>query len=216
MKLDCLSAPRAGLLAVSLALLLAAAPLQAMVVLDTFGPGDSATGPDWALYNPSVPTPDSGGQSLGVPFSLASAATISDILTSISGVGTFSLGIVAGAGLPSGATLFSAALTNPTANVLLSGLSWALAAGDYWLVSKASVGSNGGWQGGGLPGTVPWAFTFNSPDTDWTFTTPNGAPATRISVSVSAIPEPGTWALMVCGLALVGWQAGRREGRTSA
>ena len=96
-------------------------------------------------------------------------------------------------------------------NVLLSGLGWSLAPGDYWLVSKASAGSGGSWQGGNVPGTTPWAFTFNAVDTDWTFTGTDDAPAARISVA-AAVPESGTWALMLGGRALVGWSARRRAG----
>lgn len=113
------SAWRLALLGASLSLLLSATSARATTVLDTFGPGDTSAGQIWSLYN----DPDSTyiGQSLAVPFSLASSTTIDSILTSISGAGTFSLYIVADAsGLPTGSVLYTTTLTNPIPNVLVS------------------------------------------------------------------------------------------------
>jgi hypothetical protein len=194
------------LLSISLSALLFAAPAQAAVVLDTFDLGDAALGPGWALYDPG--TVDA--QWLAVPFDLSGAAVVNDILTSIQGSGTYQLGIVAGAGLPSGAFLYSTTLTDPTANSLVSGLGWTLQAGDYWLVSKADPGAFGNWQGGTQIGTRPWAFTIGTNNSNWLFTSPDNAPAARITVS--AIPEAGTWALMFCGLVAVGALARRHAG----
>ena len=198
-------AARSHLIAVSISALLFAVSAQAEVALDTYGPGDASPGLNWSLAADNAGGP---GQWLAVPFSLSSAATVDDILTSIQGSGTYQLGIVAGAGLPSGDFVFSTMLTDPVANSQVSGLGWALQAGDYWLVSKADVSASGSWQGGSQPGTQPWAFTFGANNTGWGFTGNDDAPAARITVS--AIPEPGTWALMLGGMLMVGALAKRR------
>ena len=135
MNLRPLAAKPVSLLAVSVSALLLAAPAHAEVVLDTFGPGDTAPGLNWSL---------DANQSLAVPFSLSSDSKIDDILTAISGGGTYQLGIVAGA--PGGAFLYSTTLTDPLANSQANGLGWVLGAGDYWLVSKPSRSAAGPGQ----------------------------------------------------------------------
>lgn len=179
-------------LAVAAAGLFLALPAQALVALDTFGPGDTATGAPWTLANDVDLVAD-----LAVAFTLDSASIITDILTSISGAGSFNLGIVAGAGLPSGAYVYSTELSDPTVNSGAAGLSWTLDAGAYWLVARAQPGAFGEWTGGGQTGTA-WAFTTD--DGTWNSADEFDAPAARITVTV--VPEPGTWALMLGGLAL--------------
>lgn len=204
-----LTLSRSAALMASVALFLCSTSVRATSVLDTFGPGDSATGGNWSLYNPTLPVPEGAqeGQSLAVPFSLADVTTIDSILTSISGAGSYGLYIVAdAAGLPTGAILYSTTLTDPTANVLVTGVGVTLAAGDYWLAAKAAYGSGGAWRGGGVAGTRPWAFTFSAVDTNWVHTVTDDAPAARIT----AVPEPGAWALMVGGVALLVGLARRR------
>lgn len=194
--------PRPALTAFAVAAFIAL-PAQATVVLDTFGPGDTADESSWALSG----RPGEFGQYLAIPFTLAAASTITDVLTSIQGNGTFNLGIVAGSALPSGAFVYSTTLSNPTANSGASGLSWALAAGDFWLVSRPDVDAAGTWQGGPNESTT-WAFTFGASDAAWTFTS-GETPGARITVS--AVPEPATWALMLGGLALSAAAARRRQ-----
>jgi len=191
-------APRATALAATFALLLGAAPAHAEIVLDTFGPGNTANGQFWSL---------NAAQSLAVPFTLTETSSVDTILTSISGTGTFSLNIVANVGvLPGGDVLFSTVLTNPTANVLVSGLGWTLGAGNYWLTSATSAGPGPTWQGGAVPGTQ-WAFTQGS---IWNLASLGDAPAARINVS--PVPEPATWLLMLGGAALLGRRALRCAG----
>jgi hypothetical protein len=193
--------PRPALLAAAVAALFSV-QAQAAVALDTFGPGDTADGLGWSLANTIDVMQD-----LAVPFSLVDAVFVTDILTSIAGSGTYSLGIVAGPALPTGPFLHSATLTNPAANSGLSGVSWSLAEGDYWLVAKAAPGSIGTWVGGKQAASSSWAFASSG---QWALFSPDDAPATRITVS--AIPEPATWALMLGGLALCAAAARRQRG----
>ncbi len=144
--------PAIPALASALLIGLTAPAAQADVILNTFGPGNTAPGTAYGLSNP--------GQSLAVPFSISSEQTISEILTSISGQGSFTLGVVAGAGLPYGPMLFSASLSNsePTVLASLSGLNWSLPSGDYWLVGIGAPNSSGFWRGGAVSGTFAYSF----------------------------------------------------------
>jgi hypothetical protein len=144
---------RTGLLTAAAAAALLSLPAQATVVLDTFGPGDTATGSLWNLYFTGAQW-----QELAVSFSLSEAAIVTEILTSIEGFGSFGLGIAPEPGLSSGPFLHGALLVDPVANSGLTGLSWSLAAGDYWLVARAQDEfSRGNWAGGQQADGPAWA-----------------------------------------------------------
>jgi hypothetical protein len=132
----------------------------------------------------------------------------------------------------------SAALTTFTLNqggsVTPSGNFTNVSPGNYWFVAKSSSFAN--WVNS-ASGTTPVEFSPVNPNvgpaspSGWTylatkFTTdggtnwtavPVGAPATELSISVAAIPEPGTWAAMAIlagGAAFAGWR--RRRQQTAA
>lgn len=164
------------------------------IVLDTYGPDiDKLDG--W-------PTPLFQGQDIAIAFDLGSATDIQSILTSIDGVGGVTLGIRArSAALPDGSGwLYSTHLVDPWANTLLSPTGWTLGAGSYWLIAVADAGFSGQWQSGTDTPNGHWAYSSGGSWTamDSPFT---GMPAARITVS--AVPEPASYALMLAGGLLV-------------
>ncbi|MFT7772601.1 PEP-CTERM sorting domain-containing protein [Roseateles sp.] len=175
------------------------------VVLDSYGPDiDMLEG--W-------PTPLFQGQDIAIAFDIGSATDIQSILTSIDGVGGVTLGIVARTGaLPDGSGwLYSTHLVDPWANTLLSPAGWTLAAGSYWLVAVADAGFSGQWQSGTDTPNGSWAYSSggNWTTVDSPFT---GMPAARITVS--AVPEPASYGLMLAGGLLVAAAARRKSNAT--
>lgn len=195
------------LIAGMIALSFTAVNAQAGVLLDTFAPGDTAPGTDWALYNFG-----GIGQSLAVSFTTASTVTVDSILAAISGTGNVTFGIMSAAtGLPSNTFLYSTVLTDPLANVSLTGLNWVLGTGDYWLAAVGQDSFSGVWTGGTITGP---GFSFTNPSiTNWLPDNFSAHAAARIT---TAVPEPETYAMMLAGLGLLGVFARRRKQKLSA
>ena len=193
--------------------LAAHASASGTVVLDTFGPLNSAD--EWASDLKHVA---SGRQDVALSFTLASSGSIESILTSIEGFGGpggVTLGIMARQGtVPAGSSwIYSAHLDSPTANTLLSPIGWNLAAGSYWLTAVADNGFDGIWQSGtNTPGTA-WAY---GNGTAWTAVnnTQIGPAAARITLA-AAVPEPSTYGLMFAGGLMLAAVVRRKNGQPS-
>lgn len=164
------------------------------VVLDSYGPGDAVEGWPTLLYQNGA-----GRQDVAIPFSLNVAGSIESILTSIEGLGGVTVGILAKQGaLPSAAAwLYSSHLQNPSVNSLLAPSGWSLAAGDYWLAAIADNGFSGSWQSGTDTPSANWAYTSSAGTWQVVNSGFIGLPAARITVS--AVPEPASYALMLAG-----------------
>ena len=180
---------------------------QAAYIVDT-GEGSQ---PGYALHND-----DAGAfQSLGATFSVAAAYTISSVEGWISAFnnGILTVELITG-GSPNGSVLFSATFAAIPSNLGESfwqgatGLNWSVAAGDYTLAFYAPAGFIGHMQGSAPnPLAMDW---FRNDATGGVWTQANELDiGIRIDASPSAVPEPGTLALL--GLALMGLAAVRRR-----
>jgi len=193
------------------ALLLATAAGQASAqttVLNTYSPYGTADG--W----PSLVYADaSGRQDVALPFTLSSATSIASIMSSLDGQGGVTFGILARNGAtPSNLDwLYSSHLVNPTADTTITPTGWSLAAGNYWLVAVADTGFDGTWQSGTDDHTADFAFRNSSGN--WQLVTNSfvGLPATQITVS--AVPEPASYAMLLGGGLLLAGLRAKKGGR---
>jgi hypothetical protein len=174
------------------------------VVLDSYGP-DIEFLEGW-------PTPLFEGQNVAIPFELAFGTNIQSILTTVDGVGSVILGILARqAAVPTDLNwLHSTLLVDPLVNSLLSPAGWNLDAGSYWLVAMPSAGFEGSWQSPTNNASANWAYS-SAPGV-WTEVTSSftGMPGARITVT-SVVPEPASVALMLAGGLLVAGVARRKS-----
>ena len=160
------------------------------VVLDTYGPGNATDG--W----PSIV---STSQNIAIPFAISSATSIQSILSSLDGTGGVTFGIMSRSGaIPTGSSwLYSTHLVNPLANSQIAPSGWTLAAGNYWLAAVADAGFSGTWQSGTEDYSGNWADTTSAGAWQAVSSTFIGMPAARITVT--AVPEPSSYALLIGG-----------------
>lgn len=168
------------------------------VVLDSYGPGNALDGWPSEVYRDA-----SGRQDVAIPFTIATATSIQSILSSLEGLGGVTVGILARPGaLPSGSSwLYSTHLVDPAANSLLTPAGWTLGSGNYWLAAVADTGFFGTWQSGTDQPTAAWSYTNSAGAWQPVSSAFVGLPAARITVS--AVPEPSTYGLMLAGVLLL-------------
>ncbi len=160
-------------------------------IVDT-GPG-SSSGTNWSLFS---------SQSLAAEFTVASNTTITDIegwmANTNGGTGTIAL-YSDGGNLP-GTELFSSGFTSSTLSSAawsgVSGLSWNVAAGTYWVAFEVRPGD-------ALEGAMPGASA--SPLLNEAFNTGYGTSWSEydgldIGVRISAVPVPAAVWLFASGL----------------
>lgn len=179
---------------------------QAAYIVDT-GAGSF---PSWSLYDlrPNGTT----FQSLAATFTVGTASTITSVEGWIGGdEGNVLVQLIAG-GNPNGSLLFSASFGATSTNAWqgASGLNWDVAAGDYTLAFYASTGFAGVMQGEAPnPLATEWFMNENTGGVWAQYDDLNIG--VRIDAAGSAVPEPGTAAMVVLGFAALGFAARRRR-----
>jgi PEP-CTERM motif len=187
------------------------------VILNTITENFAAGGGYW------VNNTHFGISSHALSFSSTNSATISEIDAYIGLITSpnsspnneITLGIMSdSAGLPSGAFIYSTSVSVNTASpIVLNSLNWSIAGGTaYWLAAIADSGTYALWEDSNTA-TGQDAFTaVGSLNSSWTLRTSNTRAAeAQIIASVSAVPEPSTWAMMILGFAAIGFMACRRN-----
>lgn len=182
---------------------------RADVLVDTYNPGTTVD---------NLPLGIRYDFSRAVQFTATTSITIDSVLAAITynaGTPTISIGVMSQGlnGLPTDSFLYKAVLNKPVANVSLSGLNWALGAGTYWLAAIPDPGFEGSWSTAFSPVTP----TLNA-GTSVDFGLPRHWSESSISSAIritTAVPEPETYAMMLAGLAMLGFTARRRESRNT-
>ena len=194
---------------VMLLVAMAAVPVHAGVIFNTFGPGDAyQTGTGWTLGYPGT------GFSQGDAFTPVSTATLGSV--------ELAVGLVSG---PNDLLVWLMSDSSGQPGSVIESWSFSGAMGDFGYYNPPLVGNSalhpllsGGtqyWLIAGTPTDQTWAaWNFNSightgPHASRTGsgswgTDDDTTGAFRISSYESAIPEPGTWCLVLAGIALLG------------
>jgi hypothetical protein len=169
------------------------------------------------------------GDSAALPFTTATPVTITDInayIYSNHPGDSITLGIMAdSAGDPSG-TFIKSTLVNLTSGATtLSGLSWSIGSGSFWLAAIASEDPSGEsrifWDAGVLGGHIAYA---TAGVNAWAgsgldLTTDQGGPGVLealIESNVGATPLPAALPMFMGGLGLIGLIARRRKQKAVA
>jgi hypothetical protein len=185
----------------------AAAPVQAGVVLDTFGPGN-------AFDNSSGGYTVGDGNLSAVRFTLGTSGIVDDVAVAAQAV-NFSLFIVGdSSGLPGAGVLGTLSGNFSIDGYIEFDPSIALAAGNYWLVMGGAPNSSGdGWYFNSEFLDGPFVQS-DSNGADWLFGGIASLPAVRVGFTEAdlvAVPTPGAFSLF--GAGLLGLVAIRRKGQ---
>ena len=180
------------------------ASAHAAYLLDT-GTQDGGTN-NWSLFNSS----GDDLQFLAAGFTVGSATTITSVegWIATNAPGDVIVSLYSGAPTVAASPLFSTTLHLDQSTghewETFGGLSWAVGAGDYSVAFSTATGY-GGTMVDGAPLPAP-SYYFYSPDNgEWVSF--NLAMGVRVA---AAVPEPASFALLLAGLAGVGWAARRR------
>lgn len=176
----------------------AALPAAAGTIVDTGTPG---TVTDWAL--------DSG---IAARFQVANATTITGIEGYFSGggsPGTYTIALYSDGTNTPGTELFSTQST-VTANGWngKSGLNWAVNSGFFWVGFEVRPGQT--FTRGGMPSPAPSPLLDEAYNRGGRYFPNDGFDIGVRIYDGAVVPEPATWALMICGFGLAGAALRRR------